>query len=118
MKSALMTLMRRRRPPPPKARAQAEAEILERGRWSQLRANEKFHSVEENAAARERCRQLLTGAVGAVNWVELYGQKLHSLVWGMRLRHPFSDGFLPLTNNYCAQLCQVFKTDLWDYWGK
>ena len=57
----------KRRPPPPKARAQAEAEILERGRWSQLRANERFHSVEENAAAHERCRQLLTGGVGAVD---------------------------------------------------
>ncbi|QNI56286.1 hypothetical protein SynBIOSE41_03817 [Synechococcus sp. BIOS-E4-1] len=66
---------KRRRPPPPKARAQAEAEILERGRWSQLRANEKFHSIEENAAARERCRQLLTGGAGAVDWLDLSGQK-------------------------------------------
>ena len=66
---------KRRRPSAPKARAQAEADILEKGRWSQLRANEKFHSVEENAAARERCRQLLTGGVGAVDWLDLYGQK-------------------------------------------
>ena len=47
-----MTLKRWRRPSPPKARAEAEAEILEKGRWSQLRANEKFHSAEENAAAK------------------------------------------------------------------
>ena len=66
---------RRRRPPSPKARALAENDILERGRWSQLRENERFHSVEENAAARERCRQLLTGGVEAVDWVDLYGQK-------------------------------------------
>ena len=66
---------RRRRPPSPKARAQAENDILERGRWSQLRENERFHSVEENAAACERCRQLLTGGVGAVDWLDLYEQK-------------------------------------------
>ena len=52
-----------------------ESEILERGPWCQLRANEKFHSVEENAAAHERCRQLLTGGVSAVDWLELYEQK-------------------------------------------
>ena len=32
--------------------------------------------------------------------------------WGMRLHHPFSDVILPLTNNYCAQSCQVLKADL------
>ena len=52
-----------------------ESEILERGPWCQLRANEKFHSVEENTSARERCKQLLVGGVAAVDWVELCGQK-------------------------------------------
>ena len=57
---------KRRRPTPPKARAQAEAEILERGRWSQLRANEKFHSVEQNAAA-----QGLITRIGSFDWVNI-----------------------------------------------
>tara|TARA_B100001063_G_C16683898_1_gene513314 strand:+ start:960 stop:1166 length:207 start_codon:yes stop_codon:yes gene_type:complete len=63
------------RPPLPKARALADAEILERGRWSQLQSNESLHSEAENIAARARCRQLLTGGVGAVDWLELYEQK-------------------------------------------
>ena len=62
---------RRRRPPPPKAREEAEAEILEKGRWSQFRANDKFHSVEENAAAQRRCKQLIDGGADAVDWLEL-----------------------------------------------
>ena len=66
---------RRRRPPAAKARAQAENDILERGRWSQLSANEAFHSEEENIAARARCRQLLEGGAAAVDWLHLYGQK-------------------------------------------
>ena len=65
----------RRRPPPPKARAEAENEILEKGRWTQLRANESLHTQTENTAARHRCRQLIDGGVAAVDWVELYGQK-------------------------------------------
>ena len=66
---------RRRRPLPPKARAEAENEILEKGRWSQLRANESLHTQAENNAARHRCRQLINGGVAAVDWVDLYGQK-------------------------------------------
>ena len=52
-----------------------EAEVLEMGRWSQLRANESLHTQAENNAARHRCRQLIDGGVAAVDWVELYGQK-------------------------------------------
>ena len=66
---------RRRRPLPPKARAEAENEILEKGRWSQLRANESLHTQAENNAARYRCRQLIDGGADAVDWLELYGQK-------------------------------------------
>ena len=66
---------KRRRPPAPKARAQAEADILEKGRWSQLRENERFHSHEDITAARHRCRQLIDGGPAAVDWLELYGQK-------------------------------------------
>ena len=65
----------KRRPRQSKARAEAEADILEKGRWNQLRTNESLHSEAENIAARERCKQLLTGGVGAVDWVELYEQK-------------------------------------------
>ena len=56
----------RRKPPPPKARAEAENEILEKGRWSQLRANESLHTQAENNAARQRCRQLIDGVGAAV----------------------------------------------------
>ena len=49
--------------------------MLSEGRWSQFLENEKFHSVEENTSARERCKQLLVGGVAAVDWVELCGQK-------------------------------------------
>ena len=66
---------RRRRPLPPKARAEAENEILEKGRWTQLRANESLHTQAENNAARQRCRQLIDGGHAAVDWLELYGQK-------------------------------------------
>jgi hypothetical protein len=66
---------RRRRPLPPKARAEAENEILEKGRWSQFTANSRFHSDEENATAQRRCKQLIDGGVAAVDWVDLYGQK-------------------------------------------
>ena len=66
--------MKRRRRPLPRSRA--ETEILEKGRWSQLRANDEFHSPAENAAARHRCRQLLEGGAYAVDWlVDLNGQK-------------------------------------------
>ena len=58
-----------------KALAEAESEILEKGRWSQLRANESLHTQTENTAARHRCRQLIDGGVAAVDWLELYGQK-------------------------------------------
>ena len=70
-----MAPKRRRRPPPPKARAEAENEILEKGRWSQLRANESLHTQAENNAARQWCRQLIDGGVTAINWVKLYGQR-------------------------------------------
>ena len=70
-----MATKRRRRPLPPKARAQAETEILEQGRWSQLRANDALHTPAENAAARHRCRQLIEGGPAAIDWVELYKQK-------------------------------------------
>ena len=62
-----MATKRRRRPLPPKARAQAEAEILEQGRWSQLRANDALHTPAENAAARHRCQQLIEGGPAAVD---------------------------------------------------
>ena len=62
---------RRHRP----AAVDAEEELLSKGRWSQFLENEKFHSVEENTSARERCKQLLIGGVAAVDWVELCGQK-------------------------------------------
>ena len=32
-----------------------------------------INSAEENASARERCRQFLAGSVDAVDWVELDG---------------------------------------------
>ena len=66
---------RRRRPLPPKAKAEAENEILEKGRWSQLRANESLQTQAENNAARHGCRQLIDGGVAAVDWVDLYDQK-------------------------------------------
>ncbi len=65
----------KRRPRQTKARAEAETEILEKGRWSQLRANDRLHTPAENQTARQRCRQLLTGGVDAVDWLELYEQK-------------------------------------------
>ena len=61
---------RRRRPPAPKARAMAESEVLEKGRWTQLRTNESLHTQAENDAARQRCRQLIDGGVAAVDWVD------------------------------------------------
>ena len=63
------------RPRQTKARAEAENEILEKGRWSQFTANSRFHSDEENKAAQRRCKQLIDGGVAAVDWVELYEQK-------------------------------------------
>ena len=63
------------RPRQTKARAEAENEILEKGRWSQFTANSRFHSEQENKSAQRRCRQLIDGGVEAVGWVDLYGQK-------------------------------------------
>ena len=63
------------RPRQTKARAEAENEILEKGRWSQFTANSRLHSDEENKAAQHRCRQLIDGGADAVDWLELYGQK-------------------------------------------
>ncbi len=65
----------KRMPRRTKARAEAETEILEKGRWSQFTANSRFHSEEDNNAAQRRCRQLIDGGVAAVDWVELYEQK-------------------------------------------
>ncbi len=65
----------KRKPRRTKARAEAETEILEKGRWSQFTANSRLHSEEENTTAQRRCRQLIDGGVAAVDWVELYGQK-------------------------------------------
>jgi hypothetical protein len=70
-----MAAKKRRRPLPPKARAEAENEILEKGRWSQFTANSRLHSEEENRTAQRRCKQLIDGGVAAVDWVDLYGQK-------------------------------------------
>ena len=70
-----MAAKRRRRPLPPKGRAEAENEILEKGRWSQFTANSRFHSEEENWTAQRRCKQLIDSGVEAVDWVEIYGQK-------------------------------------------
>ncbi len=66
-----MAPKRRRRPPPPKARAMAEAEVLEMGQWGQLHANESLHTQAEKNAARQRCRQLIDDGVAVVDWVEL-----------------------------------------------
>ena len=65
----------KRKPRRTKAKAEAESEILEKGRWSQFTANSRFHSDEENKAAQSRCRQLIDGGVEAVDWLDLYGQK-------------------------------------------
>ena len=65
----------KRKPRQTKARAEAESEILEKGRWSQFTANSRFHSDEENRTAQRRCKQLIDGGVEAVDWLELYGQK-------------------------------------------
>ena len=65
----------KRKPRRTKAKAEAETEILEKGRWNQFTANSRFHSDEDNAAAQRRCRQLIDGGVAAVDWLELYGQK-------------------------------------------
>ena len=65
----------KRKPQRTKAKAEAESEILEKGRWSQLTANSRFHSDEGNRTAQRRCRQLIDGGVAAVDWVDLYGQK-------------------------------------------
>ena len=78
-----MAAKRRRRPLPPKGRAEAENEILEKGRWSQFTANSRFHSDEDNNAERQRCRQLIDGGVAAVDWVEPDGsksRKTHSIM--------------------------------------
>ena len=65
-----------KRPRRPLSRSRAETEILGKGRWSQLRADDEFHSPAENAVARHRCRQLIEGGADAVDWpVDLYGQK-------------------------------------------
>ncbi|WP_156487636.1 hypothetical protein [Synechococcus sp. MIT S9509] len=45
----------------------ALAEVL-RGRWADLRHNESLHSPSDNERARHRCRQLIDGGHGAVNW--------------------------------------------------
>ena len=68
-----MAPKRRRRPPPPKARAEGENEILEKGRWSQLRVNDLLHTPAENLTARQRCRQLIDSGADAVDWLEFYG---------------------------------------------
>ena len=66
--------MKRRRKSLPRSRA--ETEILEKGRWSQLRANDALHSPAENDVARHRCRQLIEGGADAVDWlVDLCEQK-------------------------------------------
>jgi len=65
----------KRKPLRSKAKAEAETEILEKGRWSQFTANSRFHSDEENRTAQRRCKQLIDGGVAAVDWVELCGQK-------------------------------------------
>jgi hypothetical protein len=70
-----MAAKRKRRPLPPKAKAEAENEILRKGRWIQFTANSSFHSEEENRAAQRRCKQLIDGGVAALDWLELYGQK-------------------------------------------
>ena len=65
----------KRKPRRTKAKAEAESEILEKGRWSQFTANSRFHSDEENRTAQRRCKQLIDGGVAGVDWVELYEQK-------------------------------------------
>ena len=74
-----MTTKRRRRPLPPKARAKAETEILEQGRWSGLKEQQELearnHSERENCDARRRCREFLEGGWGSIDWIDLYYQK-------------------------------------------
>ena len=59
-----------------KTKAEAENNILDKSRCSQFTANARFHSDEDNKAAHRRCRQLIDSGVAAVDWVELYGQKM------------------------------------------
>lgn len=61
--------------PKKSARAEAEKEILEKGRFHKLWANDRLHSAEENHHARRRCRQLIEGGVNAVSWDELIGRR-------------------------------------------
>lgn len=51
-----------------------EAEML-KGRWAGLKANDLHGTPEENEIARQRCRQLLEGGYGAVDWTELLGER-------------------------------------------
>ena len=74
-----MATKRRRRPLPPRARAQAEAEILEQGRWSGLKEQQELearnHADRENCEARRRCCEFLEGSWGSIDWIDLYDQK-------------------------------------------
>ena len=53
--------------------------LLSKARWSglqeQVELQARNHSEEENCAARRRRREFLEDGWGAVDWVELYGQK-------------------------------------------
>ncbi|WP_413404828.1 MULTISPECIES: hypothetical protein [unclassified Synechococcus] len=60
------------RRPRKSAKAEAESEVLQRGRWSGLREHQapqaKHHSAAENDEAHRRCKQFLSGGVDAVDW--------------------------------------------------
>ena len=63
-----MTTTARRRKKP--ARAEVEEELLERGRWSGLREQQRLerqnHSEVENEMARIRMQQFLAGGTAAI----------------------------------------------------
>ena len=56
------------------SKGEAEAEML-KGRWAGLKANDQYGTPEGNRLARQRCRQLIEGGYGAVDWSDLLGHQ-------------------------------------------
>ena len=60
-------------------RGEIEDKLLSEKRWSglqeQVELQARNHSEQENCAARRRCRELLEGGWGSIDWIEVYGQK-------------------------------------------
>ena len=67
---------RRRRNP---NQGEIEDQLFKCPRWSglqeQVELQTRNHSEQENCAAHRRCKELLKGGWGSINWVEVYGQK-------------------------------------------